>query len=1781
MKKKKGFFIIFIFLTSFFVLSSINYQISPIQTKLDDNSNITAGVSTPYSQQWLSNPIMTSPITEWSSAAGGADPSDVAAVDGGDQANMTVVGDSGSYTVFSDPPDSTNWTAYSNPDFPVMPFADDGIGGTLGWGIDAGGCWAWHDWDEADLPDGQLGQTPSVEWKRNVTTPVNMSDYEITSASVSATCNGTVDANVDSINDGGTVAVGDYTRFYVAISDLSGDQEYEVAWNQTSELGTDAGPLTQGNTLMVQVPEPLLIFFLTSVLEKDYCNFTIILGIFIYCEDNDAAYDTDFWTLLRINSFNLTFTYEKKIDKTTYVEWSQVGNQLPTTPGTLIVDSARLHFQYSIDQTWPSVDSPNSEIRMLINSIQHSETVALSTANGSLQDAKAGGFDVTPLIQKGVNITLAIQLYLADNFQRPNNITLAIDNVYLWINYTITLIEPSLSVAANSTYLITNQYTNITVTCSNGTGNIDTLWFYNPLDLQNHTLATAFSGTQVHNIINTTGTDGAYTYKFWANSTIGLESYEELLVVWIDPIYPTLSVTANTTNLFTDQWTNITVTCENGTGTVDTLWYYNPLSAQNITLATGFTGIQVHDIINTSATPGPYTYQFWANSSLGHLSYDDITVVWNTPVGPTLTVIANDTSPYTNQWTDLTVTIQSGSANVDMLWYYNPIDLQNHTLGNDISGVQVFHIINTTGAAGSYTYRFWANSTLGADASQDVLIVWVSPVAPIITVITNSSSPYINQWVDLTVTCQPGSGNVDTFWYYNPLDLQNHTLGTNFATSQVVNIINTTATSGSYTYRFWANSTFGLMDYDDITIIWVQPQAPIISLDANITNPYINRWTQVTVTCSSGSENVSVLWYYNPLTMNNVTLDSNFAGSRIYYENFMSSVAGAQEFKFWANSTIGGETEQSITIVWVEPTAPILTVNANTTTPYVDEYTKLTVSVQSGTGNVSVVWYYNPLTMNNVTLDSNFAGSRIYYENFTSASAGAFEFIFWVNSSVGLEVVESITVVWVEPTPPILTVNANTTTPYIDRYSQLVVTCQSGIGNVSVLWYNNPFDSNNYTIDTNFAGVRVHFLNFTSAIAGSYEFKFWANSTFGLESYESISVIWIVPQPPLITVLANTTTPYTNEYAQLTVTGQAGTGNISVLWYYNPLTLNNITLDTNFAGSRVYLLNFTSAAPGSFKFEFWANSSSGLDFYQFINIVWIQPQAPLLTVTANITTPYTNDWTQLTVTGQSQSGNVSVLWYYNPFDLTNYTLDTNFAGIRTYYLNFTSASAGAYQFTFWVNSTFNLEVSNSITVIWVDPQAPILALAANATVLEINLWTQLTLTAQSGSFAISQVWYYNALTLNNITLDNNFSGLRTYLLNFSSAGPGSFQFTFWANSSRNLETSTFVTILWVAPSPPSLSVSANITNPYTDQATEITVQCQSGSADVDELKYYNPLDSQNYTLATSFAGVQVFNIINASATSGSYTYQFWAISGVMEVEESILIVWVDPVPPTLTARADISNLYFSEWTNITVTCIPGSENVDTLFYYNPILNQTITLGSNFALPQIHYVVNTSYTPRVVTYNFWANDTLGSLISYNVTIAWLSPTPPTLTISVSNANPEEGQSTQITIVCKAGTGNVSLVLFYNDVTGQNKTLNIGGPFFGEQTFYEDVTSQNAGSFTFEFWANSTYGVVAYDSKLVVWVEKPGTPLPIIIALLAVLAAVAAAFLAYQLYFKVPKTVRTIRKTKSAIRKGKATTPLKIPARESVVNEMFSKRMKMQKIPTKKPEAPGVKVIKGAG
>ena len=419
----------------------------------DLNPNTQDIVQDLYTKEWLDNPTFETPIDPWYNETT-EDISDVNASTSGETANFEILGETYTYSNISGTPlASEGWIKSANPSYPAEPNQAATLTGS--------GAYASHYWDEG------ADQQVAVQWEKNIYMNNSMEDYVVTSASLNMTVNATVEAfggangaptpghGIEVAGDdtsdnpdyttGDQFNRGDFIRYYVNIADINKNKNYsEVIAFQNTTLGTDSagsgsGTLDYMYDHVVEVDDENDLIFILNNLFHSYNNYnlTLIIGIRINCEDNFYT-DYDDFEDIYISSVDLSFTYEKEIDRDTSISWNQVGNKITGTNVNIV--NATLNFKYKVDQIFPAVSS-NAEFRLIINGTQHSETIKLSEATTSFQDAKDGGFEVGYLIRKDVNISVSIQVYIAYPFNLNQTIIISIDNASLVITYSESIIE--------------------------------------------------------------------------------------------------------------------------------------------------------------------------------------------------------------------------------------------------------------------------------------------------------------------------------------------------------------------------------------------------------------------------------------------------------------------------------------------------------------------------------------------------------------------------------------------------------------------------------------------------------------------------------------------------------------------------------------------------------------------------------------------------------------------------------------------------------------------------------------------------------------------------------------------------------------------------------------------------------------------------------------------------------------------------------------------------------------------------------------------------------------------------------------------------------------------------------------------------------------------------------------------------------------------------------------------------------------------------------------------
>ncbi|MBD3212467.1 MAG: hypothetical protein GF311_07650 [Candidatus Lokiarchaeota archaeon] len=373
-------------------------------------------------KSWLENPDFNSSENWFFEIQG--DSSDVEGTIENGNARLSILGDGGAQTFFEN---GVGWLNVSNEEGMTQP--DDFRSDDDGW-------WASHTWDDFEP------QLLKIQWEKNFTMDVNMSDYEITQASFETLINATVvaeDANgggLDCINDTSEIldmGNGDYIRFFVKISDPKKNREFELTSFQTKELGCDSGPITELNdTILIPLNEETLKFYLEEVLKFNSRNFTMVIGFLLWCEDNYNPQDRDHFTDIYMKNLTLSIKYEKNINQFTKINIVQIGDEI--VGNNIRISGARLKIDYRMDKP-DLMGSKLSELLVKINDKTFlQESKRLTDITSSYQTLEFDEEDVKNYLQINEPIIIAIELNLREDFQLEQPTTIFIDNVYLYID---------------------------------------------------------------------------------------------------------------------------------------------------------------------------------------------------------------------------------------------------------------------------------------------------------------------------------------------------------------------------------------------------------------------------------------------------------------------------------------------------------------------------------------------------------------------------------------------------------------------------------------------------------------------------------------------------------------------------------------------------------------------------------------------------------------------------------------------------------------------------------------------------------------------------------------------------------------------------------------------------------------------------------------------------------------------------------------------------------------------------------------------------------------------------------------------------------------------------------------------------------------------------------------------------------------------------------------------------------------------------------------------------
>jgi ribosomal protein L32 len=583
---------------------------------------------------------------------------------------------------------------------------------------------------------------------------------------------------------------------------------------------------------------------------------------------------------------------------------------------------------------------------------------------------------------------------------------------------TVTLISLALSPTTPSVSTGGSQGFTATPTCSSACpGTITYAWA-----LTNSAMGTitGTGATVTFNAASTAGTVGIFVNATLssvvqgASTVITITPAVTLSSVALSPVSP--SVSAGNTQAFTATPTCST-TCP---GTITYVW---ALTSTALGSLTG-TGRMVNFTAGTTAG----TLGIYVNATLGATTKGTSTVITVT-VTPVVTLTAVGLSPTGPsvaaggvQLFTATPTCSSTcpSTGITYVWTLTSIAL------GSISGTGTS--VNFTAGSTPMTGGIYVNATLSPNTKEASTVITVTAPAPTLkSVALSPTDPSVasgkTQAFTATPTCSTTCTGVTITYVWS---LSSSSLGSiSGTTSSVTFTASTTAMTGA----IFVNASLSGTTVEATTSITVTvtPAVTIVSVALGPTDPSVNGGKSVgftaTPTCSATcpSSGITYSWTLSSLVLGSIS------GSGAAYTFNAGSIAGT--VGIFVNASLSSTKAEANTVITV--VVPVVTLTSVAISPLAPQVaassaTPFTATPGCSSGatcpsGITYAWSLSGSSLGSITSSGD---ATTFNAGTTAGTVGLF-----VNATLGTSTQEANTVITVEVSPPVVTLNSVAVTP--------------------------------------------------------------------------------------------------------------------------------------------------------------------------------------------------------------------------------------------------------------------------------------------------------------------------------------------------------------------------------------------------------------------------------------------------------------------------------------------------------------------------------------------------------------------------------------------------------------------------------------------------------------------------------------------------------------------------------------------------------------------------------
>jgi parallel beta-helix repeat protein len=709
---------------------------------------------------------------------------------------------------------------------------------------------------------------------------------------------------------------------------------------------------------------------------------------------------------------------------------------------------------------------------------------------------------------------------------------------------------------------------NFSITIDEGIN--DTMWY--TLDNGNTNTTFVMDGSINQTIWDSFG-DGLITIQFYVNDSKGYIGYSEVNIIK-DTDFPIIVIDTPLPNQLYGSLPpsfNLTII----EGNLNSTWYTLVGYTNNRTFVGNGT-INLSDW--SSALNGTVTIRFYVNDTAGNLNFTEVTVRKDIDP-PDLTI----DSPFLNQLfgpnaPSFNLTIVGIDLNTT--WYM----LVGYTNNRTFIGNGTINLSDWSSALnGTVTIRFYVNDTFGnINFSQVTVRKDIDP--PDITI----DSPFTNQ---LFGSNTPGfnltiiGSDLNTTWYM----LVGYTNNRTFVGNGTINLSDwNSALNGTVTIRFYANDSFGNLNFTEVT---VRKDIDPPDITTNSPIPYELFGTNspnFTLTFIGGDVNTT--WY----TIDNEVTNYTFTGlsGKINQTAWNGMINGTVTIRFYINDTMGNINYTEV-IVRNDIDAP--SINILNPIPFkAFGQSAPTFNLDITEANLNITWYR---LWNGTVLTSNQTfvygvDTLINQSIWNQVGNGTVIIQFYANDTMG-NIAYSNRTVQKDIYVPLITIQEPSVNKLFGKSPPNFQITTSG-SNLIAYWYRleGTVITGNYTYMDSTQGIKSDIINQTlwNQVGNStVTIRFYLNKTGGLMDIKTITIRKDIIGPNITIISPNPNDLFGNTTLDFTIS--ITEANLNFTWY----TIDNGATNYTFIGlsGTINQTAWTGRANGTVIIRFYSNDTMG------------------------------------------------------------------------------------------------------------------------------------------------------------------------------------------------------------------------------------------------------------------------------------------------------------------------------------------------------------------------------------------------------------------------------------------------------------------------------------------------------------------------------------------------------------------------------------------------------------